>query len=278
MLLRTAFLLIPTLLMAQTPAAEAPKPAAPSSEPPAEVDQALRARAKEFLQYHVDGNYRKAYDMVSEDSKDFYFGMTKAKYSSFELTGIEYGDNFTTAEVKSMVKRTVTFAKQQMDVPMPTADWWKIQDGKWMWARQERKEIVTPWGIVPFDPTAKSGAIELPKDLSPAAAMEAAKQVSVKATLSKEKLSFTAGTAGSDEVVFHNGLNGAIHLLATPIFDLGAFKAEPSEADVGPGKEVTIVVHYDPAGSTTEGPELRLTVEPFDEAYYVPLVLTKPAR
>src|SRR5260370_24131088 len=127
MSLRTAFFLIPTLLMAQPPAADAPKPASP----PTEVDQALRARAKEFLQFNVEGNYRKAYDMVAEDSKDFYFGMPKPKYLGFELTSIDYTDNFTKAMVKGLVRRTATFgvSGREVEIAIPSIDSWRLQDG-----------------------------------------------------------------------------------------------------------------------------------------------------
>jgi hypothetical protein len=45
--------------------------------PAEQADVALRARVTEFLQYHVDGNFRKAYDMVAEDTKDDYFASGK---------------------------------------------------------------------------------------------------------------------------------------------------------------------------------------------------------
>src|ERR1700720_2956586 len=44
---------------------------APSPTPPPQVDQALRTRAKAFLQYQKDGDFHKAYEMVAEDSKDY---------------------------------------------------------------------------------------------------------------------------------------------------------------------------------------------------------------
>jgi len=295
MTLRIAFFLVPTLLIpvsfrAQTPVTQVagdqtPAVATPAADPqkpaeaPAEVDQALRARAKEFLQHQVDGNYRKAYDMVAEDSRDFYFGMAKPKYTSFELASIDFTDNFTKAVVNGTVKRTGNFGGHDVELPIPFKDTWSIENGKWMWTHQETKMLITPLGDIPIDPNAKPAtdpATAIPKDTSAAAAAAAAeKQLAVKATVSKESLLFTAGKAGSDEVVFHNGLTGFIHLLATPLFDGGVFKAEPSETDVGPGKDVTIVVRYSPSAGTPLAPTLRLTVEPFEQAYFVALKLSE---
>jgi hypothetical protein len=272
---RTALLLIPALLMAQTPAVEVTKPA----EPPADVDQALRARAKEFLQYNVEGNYRKAFEMVAEDSKDFYFGMAKPKYLSFELTAINYTDNFTKAEVKGSVKKVVMFAGREVEMPIPVSDTWEMRDGKWMWAHKESKSIETPFGTVTIDPSAKPAASAVPKDMSMDAARSAEKQLVVQTGVSKESLSFTRGKAGSDEVVFHNGLNGFVKVLATPLFDGGTVKAEPIEASVPGGKDVTLVVRYDPsAGTPINTPVLRLTVEPFNQTYYIPLTLAEAAQ
>ena len=81
-----AALFIPICLFAQEP-----KPATP----PAEVDQALRERASAFLQYQVDGNFRKAFELVAEDSKDFYFSIGKTKIQSLEIDEIVYSDNFS---------------------------------------------------------------------------------------------------------------------------------------------------------------------------------------
>ena len=61
-------------------------------KPPAKVDQALRARVKEFYQYHVDEQYRKAETLVANDdqSRDIFFTKQKEKYEKFEISQIEY--------------------------------------------------------------------------------------------------------------------------------------------------------------------------------------------
>ena len=142
--LRTALFLIPAILLAQAPAANTTK----APEPPAEVDQALRARVKDFIQLSTDGNFRKAFEMVAEDSKDFYFGMSKPKFSGYELQTIEYSDNFTNAVVRATVKRAVSFAGQEIQMPLPMVDTWKLESGKWMWAQPQTKMVTTPVGEV----------------------------------------------------------------------------------------------------------------------------------
>ena len=94
---RAVLLLIPFLVLA-----EAPK--GPSV--PKKVDQALRQRVTQFLQYQVDGNFRKALDLVAEDTQDYYLAANKTKLFSFKIDNIEYSDKFTKAKVDSLVKKT----------------------------------------------------------------------------------------------------------------------------------------------------------------------------
>jgi len=54
----------------------------PFNRPPADVDQALRARITEFFQFHVTGEYRKAEALVAEDTKDYFYDHNKPKYLS----------------------------------------------------------------------------------------------------------------------------------------------------------------------------------------------------
>src|ERR1019366_2171677 len=102
--------------------AQAPPPA---SAPP-EVDQALRARATMFLQYQCEENFRKAYDLVAEDSKDYYFSAPKQKASSFTIDDVHYVGDSSMATVKSTLKRPVTLAGHQVEVPEVLTSRWKM--------------------------------------------------------------------------------------------------------------------------------------------------------
>src|SRR5437868_2594034 len=60
----------------------------PFNKPPADVDAALRARITEFYDYHVKGQFRKADELVAEDTKEYYFESRKPQYLSFEISRI----------------------------------------------------------------------------------------------------------------------------------------------------------------------------------------------
>ena len=115
-------LFIPLLALAQQP----PKAAAP----PAEVDKMLRERAAQFLQFQVDGNFRKAFDLVSEDSKDFYFSIAKNRIQSFKIDEVTYSDDLSKATVRATTSRRQVVAGHEFEIPGLAADLWKIEDGK----------------------------------------------------------------------------------------------------------------------------------------------------
>ena len=58
----------------------------------------MRARIQEFFDLHVKTQYRKAEELVAEDTKDYFYTHDKPTYLSCEITKIDYSENFTKAE------------------------------------------------------------------------------------------------------------------------------------------------------------------------------------
>jgi hypothetical protein len=156
MLRFTALCLCAGLVLAQA----APK------KPPKRVDEALRARASEFFQDFVDGNFRKAEALVAEDSKDTYYNAQKAKYRSYELKDIQYSDHFTRAKVTAICETEVTivgFAGQVLKVPVGSN--WKLENGEWYWYIDPDELHKTPFGVSHSTPGARpSGPPVIPTD------------------------------------------------------------------------------------------------------------------
>src|SRR5689334_20171800 len=103
------------------------------AKPPAEVDQALRARVQEFFDLHVKGQFRKAEELVAEDTKDYFYTHDKPKYLSCEITKIDYQENFTKASVVVTCSRYVMMPGLS-DRPMkvPGTNTFKLENGKWV--------------------------------------------------------------------------------------------------------------------------------------------------
>jgi hypothetical protein len=146
-------------------------PANPFDKPPADVDDALRARVTEFYKYHVDGKLRLAEKLVAEDAKDDFFAAMKPAIKSFRIDQIAYSDNYTKAKVTMVGSAMVHFmgmaAPQLMDMPFPS--FWKIEDGKWCFYYYVDPERMTPFGKqkAPSKDGKASGGLDYkPADLS----------------------------------------------------------------------------------------------------------------
>jgi hypothetical protein len=117
-------------------------------KPPADVDDALRARVTQFYRYHVDGKLRQAEQLVAEDAKDDFYAAAKANIKDFRIDQISYSENYTKAKVTMVGKAMVTFmgmsAPQLMDMPFPS--YWKMEGGKWCFYYYVDPERMTPFG------------------------------------------------------------------------------------------------------------------------------------
>ena len=128
-------------------ACAAQTPANASKAPPADVDKALRARITEFYQDFVAGKFRQAEALVAEDTKDFYYGMNKARYLSFEIQKIEYSDNFTRANAIILSEQYVMFPGfADKTLKLPSQSTWKLVDGQWYWYIDPEAVAQTPFG------------------------------------------------------------------------------------------------------------------------------------
>ncbi len=70
---------------------------APLAAPPPGVERALRERVRPFYEGFVDGKFRKAYEIVADDSKDAFLTLPKPHYDGFEIQKVVFSDDFSTA-------------------------------------------------------------------------------------------------------------------------------------------------------------------------------------
>jgi hypothetical protein len=121
------------VIYGQTPPATPEKaPAQTSQKAPPEVDAALRARVAQFYQFEVDGKFNQALQLVAEDTKDLFVGSGKPSYHSFEIRSIQFRDDFSKADVITVVSRLLPiegFMGHPLPTMMPTR--WKLENGQW---------------------------------------------------------------------------------------------------------------------------------------------------
>ena len=242
----------------------------------------MRAQATAFLKYQTEGNFRKAYELVAEDSQDYYLGAAKEKSASIELQKIEYSDNFTKAAVTSASKQTLMMEGRPIEIPSGRIDRWKLENGQWKWYHDASKDTVpTLLGAMPV--TASGAAVtqapKLPKNITPEAAEKAIRSVVAPAstipTLSRQTMPFTVGQESTEEIVFHNNSPGEVRVEADLIADFPGFVVQPKKFQLKAQEETTFKVTYHPSDKGVFNAALRLTVQPFEREVRIPLILSK---
>jgi hypothetical protein len=255
-----------------------------------QADKDLRARVTEFLQYHVDGNFRKAYDMVAEDTKDQYFASGKVQIKGFKINGVEFTDNFARATVTCSLSKTVPIAGQEFPVTVPSITTWKIENGKWVWYADPKADTwATPVGpSLPPSPAqnaAPAAADEIPKNLDDKAIAAAAQSIlqglsADKQALSIDKKAITLDAAKVSEgkVIFHNGTPGSVQLeLTSP--EVPGFGVTIAQSIVRATSDMPILFHYEPVDQSRsiEPITVRITVQPLNQVFVVRVDFTSAA-
>lgn len=278
MRLQPILLLAASLLsFAQTPSA------AQSAAPPAEVDKALRSRATAFFQYQKDGNFRKSYELVAEESKDYYFSAAKQQGLPFTIGEIEYSDAFSKAAVKAIVTQKMGISGQQIEIPSIVTTRWKMEKGEWVWYHDASKDtLLTVVGELPTggatagmpppaDASQPAKSSPLPKDLSPAAAMAAASKLIPKATIDKSTITFTLGKEATDTITFRNENVGQVRVFVGVKGATDDVTVEPVDTLLTANAELPVKVSYKPTAAAPRRTVVEFIIEPFDSVYRIPV-------
>lgn len=260
MSIRHLVLLLPMAALAQTP--------------PPEVEQALRTRVTEFLQYHVDGNFRKAYDMVADDTKDQYFNSGKVQLKGFQISEIKFSDDFTRATVTALLSKTMNVVGQEVPMMAPSTTTWKIENGKWVWYQVAQTSPVNLLGLAsgpPIAAAAKGGDnTDLPKNLDDKAIAAAAQSILQEVSVDKKEVTLAADKPSEEQVIFHNGMTGSVQLeLSAP--EIPGFSAKLAQSIARAAGDVPVVLRYEPGdGAGRRDPiNVRLTVRPLNQVFVI---------
>jgi len=246
--------------------------------PAEQAEVAVRARVNEFLQYHVDGNFRKAYDMVADDTKDEYFGSGKAKLTSFHINDVKLTDNLTKATVTASVSKMVMIVGQEIAMTSLSITTWKIENGKWVWYNDPKagggnpmdlsSDLSTGRGPGPATPGSNSTSNGGLPDAQAIAA--AAQSILQQVRVDKKQITLAANRVSEDKVTVHNGMPGSVQLeLSAP--EIPGFSAKISQAIVRAGGDVPVVFRYEPADAAGHRDPItvQLVVQPLNQAFEV---------
>jgi hypothetical protein len=241
-----------------------------------EAEQALRARVTEFLQYHVEGNFRKAYDLVADDTKDDYFNSGKVQLKGFSIEKLVFSDNFTKASVTALLSKTMNVIGQEFPATIPSTTTWKIENGKWVWY-DEPKPPSTPLGFAFPSPASAApangpdnGDPALPKDFNDQTIAAAARSILQQVSVDKKEITLAADKASEERVVFHNGMPGSVQVeLTAP--EIPGFSAKVEPSIVRAAADVPVVFRYEP-GDLKARPDpinVQLMVQPLNQLFVI---------
>ncbi|MDE3165194.1 MAG: hypothetical protein KGN36_05260 [Acidobacteriota bacterium] len=205
----------------------------PFNRPPADVDQALRARITEFFQYHVTGEYRKAEALVAEDTKDYFYDHNKPKYLSFEIRDIEYSDHFTRAKAVVICEQHMTIGLSAATFKVPTPSTWKLEDGKWFWWVDPKLRNLTPFGEMKGGAPVASGSAPTPPAM-PSSADFLLRQVKI------DKSALTVPPGKTGEAAITNTAPGSMKISVGRAPH--GIAAKLSKSDLAAGETAKLVV------------------------------------
>jgi hypothetical protein len=176
-----------------------------AQKPPKKIDEALRARISEFYQYHVAEQYRKAEQLVAEESRDLFYTKEKPKYESFEIANIEYLDHFRKARVTVTVSQ---YGHAQgftgVVLKTPSLSSWKLDHGKWFW-------YFDPEDLkrVGFGPSANAGTKPPPGTPEPKVVVPATPEMAMgKVAIDKQEMAVKKGL--TDKITITNNSLGTV--------------------------------------------------------------------
>jgi hypothetical protein len=296
------FSLVSTAAFAQILPNAPPQPQ-PLFKAPPEVEQALRARVTEFFQLHVESNFQKAYGMVAEDTKKYYFDNKKNTYKSFRIAGVRFlNSDFTKASVDLECEQVMERREfRGVVIPVPMTTLWKIEDGKWMWYRDPNTVDPNAANVTPMGPSdlSKVGggtdeqiAARLKELTSPESISKRAQQIVGQSGIDKPEVTLAMDKPSSAEVTFHNGQSGYIQLALDPGEKMAGFSATLDKVDVGANENAVLKLRYDPpapAGGGSARPSsgppqampqavtVRLSMRPFNQTFAVRVTFGAPA-
>jgi hypothetical protein len=203
-------------------------------KPPAQVDAELRARVNEFFDLHVKGQFRKAEELVAEDTKDYFYSGNKPKYLSFEISKIDYSANFTRAKVLVVCEQNLVMPGFAGVTKVPSLNTWKLENGKWYWHVDEDDRFNTPWGKMTPGPSSPTG-----KPVALAAIPTSADFTRNQVRFDKSAISVKAGQPAT--VIITNGAAGPVSLSVPAALPGLEAKLDKSELPAGGKATLTLL-------------------------------------
>jgi hypothetical protein len=209
----------------------------PFNKPPADADKALRERITEFFQDHVTGQFRKAAELVAEDTQDLFYNGNKPRYISFEISRIDYSDNFTRAKASVLCEQNVLMPGFGGAFKVPTPSTWKLENGKWYWYVDQSAPLDTPFGRMKISTPPADGKPAQASAPPPVTSLESADFAFNKIKVDRQSLALKAGESG--QLTLSNTAPGAMTIACVKTQGL---EVTPDRMELKAGEKAAVTV------------------------------------
>jgi len=257
-----SLLFIAAILPAQIPTLD---------KPPQDIDDALRARIKQFYDYHLTRKYRQCEQLIAEESKDDFYVMTKPQLQDYKIGNIEYSDHFTKAKavIVGMMPFLMPMAGPKI-TEQPFASFWKSENGVWLWYYNKTATQDTPFGKPKTNSIAPGqvGSLNQSPDVNIQALQSALK-------MDRTRIALAGGKPQTVKVI--NTLPGPASLtIACPLgslTDMGV-KATFDKKDLKGNESAILTLSADP--SKHAGPlPLQIVVSPTNQVLNLTVTISR---
>jgi hypothetical protein len=253
-----------------------------SGQAPPDVDQALRARVKQFYQAYLAGKFSEAYPLVEPESQDAFIRSDKLDFKECQTDKIEYSDNFSHAVVTDTCKGVWIWHGHTSPMAVPVDSHWKLSNNQWLWYYVKPSRVPNPFspsGFTELPPgdTGTNSSATIPRDMHAVAL-----NILSKVNLDKNSVTVRADTTSKDELHVRNDMPGEV-TLAIGHSPVGGLKVTASKNLLKAGETAVLTFEYAPDDKTIACGDcatrirsawVQLTIEPTGQTFQIAVNFT----
>ena len=222
----------------------------------------------EYYTYFQQSKFRQAEALVTEESKDAFYTMNKARHMGFSIGGVTFSDDIKSARILVTLQMIMPMMGSR-PVPFPVSTQWRLVDGEWLAHIPQAKPgdtVETPFG--PKQVVERDYAPRTPIEIAPRPDL---KSVGRMYRLDRNALEFPTSAAGpvQEVILFKNRSRGelSVHMISKPIKGL---KIEMTPESIPAGEEGELTFTYEPAVRQLRRKlRVRFVVEPIAQRFAV---------
>ena len=247
---------------------------------PPEIEKALRDRVAIFFQAHVDGKFRRAEQVIKEDCLDDFYNSEKTRLISFEISRINWSDNFTKATVVTDVELDWVTSRGKFRVKPPMKSFWVLDKGQWWWYIQKRDGWETPWGVMKsadqVSGSGGAGSKQLPTAAATPIHIPDAQEILNQIKADKSEILLSSSDKTQADAGISSEVPGKVTLSVMP-YTVAGLTVKLDKQVVNKGETAHVSFSYDPPNKFPKAPVIvYVEASPLKKVFTFTLVFSPP--